>query len=69
MYEWINVSYYYTSSSTVLFLHKNLNADIAINSSYKWILGASLAGFWYTNEHDLQIAILQFLHMEIQFCV
>lgn len=32
-------------------------------------LGASLAGFWYTNEHVLQIAILQFLHMEIQFCV
>lgn len=30
------VSYYYTSSSTLLFLHKNLNADIAINSCYKW---------------------------------
>lgn len=71
IHVWMNkyVSYYYTRSSTFLFLHKNLNADIAINSSYKWILGALLAGFWYTNEHDLQIAILQFLHMEIQFCV
>lgn len=64
---WMNkyVSYYYTSNFTLLFLHKNLNADIAINSSYKWILGASLAGFWYISEHDLQIAILQFPHREI----
>jgi hypothetical protein len=60
-----HVSCYGASSSTLLFIHKGLNADIAINSSYKWILGTLLASFWYTSEHDLQIAILQFPHMEI----
>lgn len=62
IHVWMNkyVSYYYTSNSILLFLHKNLNADIAINSSYKWILGASLVGFWYTNEYDLQIQFYSF---------
>lgn len=30
-----HVSCYGASSSTLLFIHKNLNADIAINSGYK----------------------------------
>lgn len=55
-----HVSCYGASSSTLLFIDKNLNAHIAINSGYKCILGTLLAGFWYTNEHNLQIAFCSF---------